>query len=215
MRKVSICLAVICLLCCAAIAQAPPATNSTQFQVSLNFLGAQPYGQASALSTAFSTQFTTNTRLRADVIAMPGAGYTGYVGGPQYNLCGISALENLLASTTLSCGKIEPYVNAAAGLGRIQGSSTSQAFAWLFRGGLNYDPTSTGAFTINLVEAGYGDFGPTVTGEPNRGAFFQSGISIGLGSNAAATQAKKARIGHANAKKLKKMNAAIAKANKA
>src|SRR5580658_4125536 len=84
-------------------AQAP--TNAPQFQVNLNFLGVQPYGQAAAISTAFTSQFTTNIALRGDVIVMPGAGYTGYLGGAQYDLCGIKPLENLLSTTSLSCGK--------------------------------------------------------------------------------------------------------------
>jgi hypothetical protein len=212
MKKLAL-LAVWLALPWALLAQAP--TNAPQFQVTLNFLGGQPYGQASALSTAFTTQFTTNTALRADVLAMPGAGYTGYLGGAQYNLCGISALEKLLAPTSISCGKIEPYLNGAAGLGRIQLNGTStQSVAALARFGLNYDTTGQGKFTINLFEGGYGKFGPSVIGQPNQGWFFQSGISVGMGTSAAATQAKAARMNRANAKKLKLMNAAIQKANK-
>ncbi len=208
-------LPIILLASVLGFAQAPPATNAPEFQVSLNFLGSQPYGQASALSTAFTTQFTTNDALRADILAMPGAGYTGYLFGDQYSLCGISGLENLLSTTSLSCGKFSPYVNGAVGLGRIQGSGTTQqSAAGLIRIGANYDPTSTGAFTLNLFEAGWGHFGPSITGESNNGFFFQSGISVGLGSSAAATQAKKARMNHAYAKKLKKLNDAIQKAQK-
>ena len=212
MKKLAL-LAVWLALPWALLAQAP--TNAPQFQVTLNFLGGQPYGQASALSTAFTTQFTTNTALRADVIAMPGAGYTGYFGGAQYNLCGLSGLEKLLANTSISCGKIEPYINGAAGLGRVQESGTStQSVAGLARLGANYDPTGKGVFTLNLFEAGWGHFGPSITGEPNNGWFFQSGISVGLGTNAAATQAKAARVNRAQAKKLKKLNDAIKAAQK-
>jgi hypothetical protein len=206
---------VFLLLAVTALAQAPPSTNAAQFQVSMNFLGGQPYGQASALSTAFTTQFTTNVKLRADVLAMPGAGYTGFLGGAQYDLCAIKPIETFLSTTSLSCGKIEPYVNGAGGLGRVQlNGATTQSVAALGRFGMNYDPTGTSRFTLNLIEAGWGHFGPTITGQRNNGFFFQSGIAVGLGTSAAATQAKTARMSRSYAKKLKKLNMAIQKAQK-
>jgi len=196
-----------------AFAQAP--TNSPQFQVNMNFLGGRPYGQAAALSTAVTSQFTTNTALRFDVMAMPGAGYTGYVGGLQGNLCGISALETLLSTTSLSCGKFSPYLNGQMGLGRIQSGGTSaNGLAGLVRIGANYDPTGSGTFTLNLFEAGWGHFGPSLVGQPNNGFFYQTGISIGLGSNASATAAKLARMKRAEAKKMKKLQEQAAKAAK-
>lgn len=207
-------LASVCAVLALALAAIAQSTNAAQFQVSMNFLGGQPYSQSSALSTAFSTQFTTNVALRADIVAMPGAGYTGYFGGPQYNLCGIAAIESWLSTTSISCGKISPYLQAAIGLGRIQQSTTSEGVAGLGRVGMNYDPTGSGVFTLNLFEAGWGHFGPSIATQTNNGWFYQTGISVGLGSSSSATQAKKARMAHAAAAKLKKLNAAIQKAQK-
>lgn len=209
-------------LCCAlsfafvfcamsAIAQNAP-TNAAQFQVSLNFLGGTPYGQSSALSSAFTAQFTTNTQLRADIITMPGAGYEGFFGGPQYNLCGLTPLEALLSSTSLNCGKFGPYMNGAIGLGRVQQGSNPvhDSLAGLLRAGANYDVTGSGTFTVNLFECGWGSFGVGA----RSAVYCQTGFSLGIGSNAAATQAKTARMRRSQAKKLKKLQAAIAKANR-
>lgn len=209
MRK-SILLVSVILLAALALAQAPPpSTNASQFQVSLNFLG----GQSSALSTAATSQFTTNIALRGDVIAMPGAGYTGYLGGAQYNLCGVAAIEGFLATTSLSCGKIMPYVDGALGLGRVQQNGVStQSIAGLARFGMNYDPSGTGRFTVNLFEAGWGHFGPPMVGQSANAWFYQTGLAVGLGTHSAATQAKKARMSRASKKKLDRLNAEIGKA---
>jgi hypothetical protein len=67
-----------------------------------------------------------------------------------------------------------------------------------------------------LFEAGWGHFGPTLTGQNSNSWFYQTGISVGLGSNTGATLAKVARMTrakNANAAKLKKLNQAIVKAN--
>jgi hypothetical protein len=185
-----------------------PSTNAPQFSVNMNFLAGTPYGQSSAISNAFTTQFTTNTLLRADVIVMPGAGYSGYFGGPQYNL---AAACPLLATTSLNCGKFMPYVNGAVGLGTVSvGGVTNKEIAGLVRTGANYDVTGTGKFSLNLYECGWGRFGHGA----NSSWFCQTGFSLGLGTNSAATQAKAMRIQKSNAKKLQKLQAAINKANK-
>lgn len=183
-------------------------TAAPQFTVNLNFLIGSPFGQASAMDAAFTNQFTTNLTLRGDVITMPGAGYSGFLGGPQYSLCGIKALENLLAPTSLSCGKFQPYIGAAAGLGEVATTST-KTWSALARGGANYDPTGSGKFTLNLFELGY-----LRAAAGQAGVFAQTGIQFGLGTSASATQAKQARMARSNAKKLKKLNEAIQKANK-
>jgi hypothetical protein len=207
-------IAVVCLIASSAFGQNAP-TNAPQFQVQLNYLGSQPYGQSSALSTAVTSQFTTNTALRFDVLAMPGAGYTGYIGGAQYYLCGLSALEKLLMPTSLSCGKFSPYLSGGLGMGQIQsqlpGGTTERGAAGLIRVGANYDPTGSGVFTLNLFEGGWGHFGPSIPGEADQGWFFQSGISVGLGSSAATTQAKIARKQRADAKKRAKLLKAMQK----
>jgi hypothetical protein len=196
------------VLAVACLAQNPP-TNTPQFQVSMNFLGGTPYGVSAAMDSAFTDQFTTNSLLRADVVVMPSANYTGYFGGAQYNL---AVACPLLETTTLNCGKFMPYVNAGIGIGRVQlGSNPVQSsIAGLIRTGANYDPSGAGKFTLNLYECGWGSFGSGA-----RSAWFcQTGISFGLGSNALSTQAKIERMKRSEAKKMKKMAARAAKAAK-
>jgi len=200
-------LAVIALLASFAVAQNTP-TSAPQFNVNMNFLEGTPYGQNAALSAAFTDQFTANVQLRGDVITMPGAGYTGYFGGAQGT---IPELCTLLETTSLNCGKAQFLFGGSVGMGRVQqGSSpTTQSLAGLVHADANYDPTGSGKFTLNLFEVGWGHFGSGANGW-----YAQTGFSLGLGNNAAATQLKQARIRRSQAKKLKKLQQAIDKANK-
>ena len=195
------------LFCLPAFAQTPPPpTNTAQFTANFNFLGVAPYGQSQALSLAGTSQFTTNSLLRMDVITMPSIGYTGYFVGPQYNLCGVKAIENLLSPTSFNCGKFEPYVNGGAGIGRLQQNSdpTTHGAAFIFRTGVNLTMTNTVGF--NLYEVGCGDFGPKIPGQSHVGCFGQTGINFYLGSNQVATAAKRARANRSNVKRLAKLN---------
>jgi hypothetical protein len=182
-----------------------------QYTVNLNFLTGGIYGQTSAIDTVFGTQLTANAQLEADVLAAPGGGVTDYEGGASYDLCGISALEKLLASTSLSCGKVEPFAAFAAGLGRVQqGSSPSlESFAYIAKVGVSL-PSSSGAYALAFV-GGYGQFGPSIAGQSNQGFVFNTGITFGGGNSAAATAAKVARMQRAQAKKQKKLDAQRAK----
>lgn len=201
------CTLVAILLIGIAVAQAP--TNAPSFTVNLNFLAGNPYGASMAVSNAVNYRFTTNSTLRADLIVMPSPGYTGYFGGVQYDL---AALCPLLAATSLNCGRFLPYVNGAVGLGRVQSGSAPAAdtVAALIRTGANYDPTGSGRFTLNLYECGWGRFGVGAVSS----VFCQTGISFGMGTNIFATQAKIARMQKAQAKRIKKMQAAQQKARK-
>jgi hypothetical protein len=207
MKKPLVVIAAVLILSLIGFAQSPPPpTNTAQFTVNLNFLGAAPYGQTSALSVAATNQLTTNSLLRLDVIDMTGVGYSGYFVGPQYNACAFTFLEKLLASTSFNCGVFEPYLNGAAGYGRVQqnGGPVSHGIAFLFRTGANYSPTKTVGF--NLYEIGCGDFGAEVVGQTKVGCFAQTGLNFYLGSSASATAAKRARANRSNAKRLKRLN---------
>lgn len=197
MRKGVLISFLLCLSMCAFAQSNPnPPTNSAEFSVGIGFLGSTAYGQSNALDVASTTAFTADTLLRLDIFSMPGAGYTGYFGGAQYTP---PAICNLLATTALSCGKINPYVGGEVGLGRIQSqtSPTVSSIAGLARVGMNYDPTGTGRFTINLFEANWASLGPGARSTWS-GSF---GILAGLGSNAAQTEAKLARWRTAKMKK--------------
>ena len=205
MKTVTVIAVIVLLASIVSLAQNPP-TNTPQFQVSMNFFGGTPYGVNFALDNAFTDQFTTNMLLRGDVVVIPSVGYTGFFGGPQYNL---AMLCPLLEATTLNCGKFMPYANGGVGLGRIQlGSAPAQnSIAGLVRTGANYDPSGAGRFTLNLYECGWGSLGVGA-----RSSWFcQSGLSFGLGTNALATQAKVERMKRAEARKMKKLQERAAK----
>jgi hypothetical protein len=199
MKKLFVLLLLTTAICSAQVVVAP------QYTVNLNFLTGGIYGQTSAIDTVFGTQLTTNTQLEADVLAAPGGGVTDYEGGANYNLCGISALEKLLASTSLSCGKIEPFAAFAAGLGRVQqgGSPSTESFAYIAKAGISL-PSASGAYALAFV-GGYGKFGPPIAGQSNQGFVFNTGVTFGGGNSAEATAAKVARIQRAQAKKQRKL----------
>ena len=177
-----------------------PVINAPQYNVNLSFMTGGPYAQASALDVTFGSQFTTNNRLQADFITMPSANYTGYLGGNSFDLCGVSAVETMLATTSLSCGKFEPFLTGEAGLGRLQVGSapSSTGPAGLIGIGVGYDPTGTGHFGL-LFKGGWGHFGPDVAATSlnpkmsGNGFFYYFGTSLGGGTSVSATDAK---IGH-------------------
>jgi hypothetical protein len=185
--------------------------SAPQYQVNLSFLTGGPYAQSSALDVSFGSQFTANNMLQGDFITMPAPSYTGYFGGDSYNLCGIKAVENLLASTSLSCGKFAPMLTGEVGLGRLDptGGSTQQGLAGLAGIGIGYDPSGQGKFGL-LFKGGWGHFGPTIAATPTaaalsgNGFYFYSGINFGGGSSSAATDAKIERMKTASAKKATK-----------
>src|ERR1035441_6854882 len=134
---------------------------------------------------------------------MPGASYTGYFFGDSYNLCGVSAVSSLLSTTSLSCGKFQPLVDAQVGLGRLQAgnAAATQGFGTLIGVGAGYDPTGAGKYGL-LFKGGWGHFGPSLPGLSSNGFYLYSGINFGAGSSASATQAKVAHMKAAERKKL-------------
>lgn len=179
-----------------------------QYTFGISFLGSGVYNQTSAVVNQFGYQFTTNLALETDLLTAPGGGVSDYLGGANYDLCGIKAVENALLNTSANCGKIQPFIGGAVGLGRVQqGSSPTQdAPAFIIKAGINL-PSASGAWAFGAV-VGYGDFGSSIPGQSNKGIFFNLPISFGMGTNAAASQAKLARRQKAAAKKQAKLLAA-------
>jgi hypothetical protein len=194
--------AVIVLLVGASFAQVVAAP---QYTVNLNFLTG---GGVSAMDSVFARQFTTNAQLEGDLVLAPSGSATAYMGGANYNLCGIKTIENALILTSFNCGKFEPGVSFVAGVGRVQQGNlpTQQGLAYMPKFTLGYDPTGAGHYAVVLA-GGYGKFGPSITGQSNSGVFFYSGIKWGGGTSPAATAAKIARIKRSDAKKLAKLQA--------
>jgi len=182
-----------------------------QYTYGVSFLGSGVYKQTSAVVNQFGYQFTTNTKLEADVLTAPGGGVSDYLGGATYDLCGVKAIENALLNTTLNCGKIQPFVGGTVGLGKVQqGSAPSQnGAAFLIKAGINL-PSASGTWALAAV-VGYGDFGSAVTGQSNKGIFFNLPVTLGGGTSAAATQAKIVRRQRSEAKKLAKLQKAMQK----
>ena len=200
-------LALIVLLSIAAFGQSP-VINSPQYNVNLSFMSGGPYAQASALDVTFGSQFTTNNKLQADFVTMPSANYTGYLGGNSYDLCGVPSVAALLSTTSMNCGKFEPFVTAEAGLGRIQvGSAPSTTGpAVLLEVGGGYDPTGAGHFAL-LFKGGWGHFGPSVGATSinpkmsGNGFFYYVGSGFGGGTSVSATDAKVSHMMQASNKK--------------
>jgi hypothetical protein len=213
MRKALVSVLFAVLVSVAALSQAPP-TNAPQFTFTENFFSGSVYGVSQAMGAAVTTQLTTNSQLRLDQITIPSVGYTGELFGPQYNLCGISAIEKLLAPTTFNCGNLSIYAAGELGYGRIQVGGGPALHGLPFRIDASVNYTLASHVALNVVEFGYCDMGVTQAGQSKAGWCGQSGISFLFGNNAAATAAKAARVNRAAAKKLQKLNAAIAKAQK-
>ena len=186
-------------LCLAQTVSTPQATFS------VSFLGSGVYKQTSAVDNIMGYQLTTNVQLEADLLTAPGGGVSDYTGGATYNLCGVKAIENALATTSLNCGKIEPFLGGTVGLGRVQqGSSpTVDGAAFMVKAGINM-PTASGAWALAAV-VGYGEFGSPIAGQSNKGIFFNIPVTFGMGSNLAASAEKLARRQRSAEKKLAKL----------
>ncbi len=209
MRK----LAFVTLLIALAVCAQAQTVIAPQATVSVSFLGSGVYNQTSAVDNIFGFQFTTNLALKAHLLTAPGGGVSDYLGGAQYDLCGIKAVENALLNTSLNCGKIQPFIGGGVGLGRIQQGSfpVQNGVAFLTEAGISM-PSASGTWAVAGV-VGYGDFGPGIAGQSNKGIFFNLPFTLGVGNSAAATQAKIARRQRAEAKKMAKLQAAMAKKN--
>jgi len=211
MKQVLVLFVLVFALAVSGFGQASP-TNAPQFTFTENFFGGSVYGTSQAIGAAMTTQLTANSQVRLDQITIPSVGYTGELFGPQYNLCGIGAIENLLAPTTFNCGNLSIYVHGALGYGRIQQGSApaSNGLPWDIDASVNY--TLSTHLAVNVVQFGYCDMGVNQPGQSKAGWCGQSGISLLLGTNQAATSEKKLRVKHASAankKKLDKINKQI------
>ena len=207
MKKLAL-LSVFLALPLLAFAQTVPVP---QYSYGLSFLGSGVYNQTTAVDNIVGYQFTANNRLEADLVTAPGGGVSDYEGGNTYNLCGIKAIENLLATTTLNCGKIDIPMGGTIGLGRVQqgSSSTVDSVAFMVKAGLSI-PSASGAWSVGAV-VGYGQFGASIPGQSNKGIFFNIPLTWGGGNSAMATAAKSARKVRSETKKRAKLDALAAK----
>lgn len=138
------------LLVATAFAQTAPnpnlniATNSGQFTLSASAiaLGAKN-GTVAATDVGGTFAVSKNLSLRSDNILSSDT--QGYFGGIQYFL----SSSKLLAKTNFDPSTFQFYVTGSGGYVFI-GANKHPGF--LAGGGVNFDPTHTGKFTVNLVE---------------------------------------------------------------
>src|SRR5215469_10507575 len=138
-------------LALSALAQTPNpnpsanvATNNGQFTLSARAVavsGAAGSVAASDIGGTFAV--TTSLSLRSDNLIV--ANSQGYFGGVQYFL----PSSKLLAKTNFDPSTFQFYLTASGG--EVLTNSVKHP-GFLAGGGINYDPTHTGKFTVNVIE---------------------------------------------------------------
>jgi hypothetical protein len=167
----------IALLSGVCFAQQPapnPSTESPTFTINASVLGGgQNLGAATDIGASFAV--TKNWYLRSDNIIAPSVNTQGFFGGVQYNL---PQLANLLKNTNLNATHFQFYATAALGAARTQIGATGNPvnhFAALAGGGVNYDPTGSGKFSLNLGEVRWAK----MPGWSNSTVIVSSGLQLG------------------------------------
>lgn len=165
------------LLMTLAIAQTTPnpnpavnvATNNGQFTLSAKVVPLfSKTGTIPASDVGGTFAVTTTLSLRSDnVIA---ASQQGYFGGVQYFL----PSSKVLAKTNFDPSTFQFYVAASGGM---INSAGKQKPGFIARGGINYDPTHTSKFTVNLVEAGV--ISGAIVGQGGVKPIISAGLSLG------------------------------------
>lgn len=147
-----------------ALAQDPapnPATNQPNFSLAVSLLGGS-LGSESNPGTDIGANFAANLvfpkiptgwYLRSDNFIIPGASLQGFFGGVQGPLPVVHKYFNEKS--------FQPYIVGGIGAWlQTVGADTRRSIGYNAGGGLNYDPTGTGKFSINLIEVRATDKGP-------------------------------------------------------
>lgn len=155
---------------------APQPTPTTTFHL-----------QASALSLSGNKQtvpgtviggtlaITDNISIREDNILVPAGDLQAYTGGLQYALPFLS--KKVTSSTVMDGNSFQFYVTGSLGVVHVaKNGGDAQHYAILAGGGLNFDPTHTGKFSVNLFELRYAK----LPGYVNNTAIVSSGLRLGF-----------------------------------
>lgn len=128
----------------AALAQSSSPSNQTQFSLSAQAVSlGSKNGATPATDVGGTFRVTPNLSLRSDNIL---SGNTqGYFGGLQYFI----PSKGILAKTNFDPAAFQFYLTASGGE-VLYGSFKHPGF--LVGGGVNYDPTGSGHFSVNIVE---------------------------------------------------------------
>jgi hypothetical protein len=177
MNRLSTVLALLAAISVAAFGQSPanPATTASTFTLSASVLSL-PTNNETAVATDIGATFavTKNFLLRSDTILSPAVNLTGYFGGIQYAL----PSAKILAKTNFDPASFQFYLTASGGESRITVGSAPvlNHFAALAGGGINYDPTGKGKFSVNLVEVRYAH----IPGLSQNTVIVASGLKLGF-----------------------------------
>ena len=209
MKKAILVTSMLAVLAIAGLAQSN-VPNAPSFTFMSNFLGSPVAGSTSGLDVGGAYQFTTYSRLRADVWSIPAAGSESFLFGTDIDMWFAC---NLLDQTALPCNKLNPYFGGAGGFSRVTVNSnqTIDKPAAMLRIGANLDPTGSGHFTLNVFEADCGTFAVLNSDLSVKNVFkcgYTTGVNFGLGSNATASAKKLELMRIHEAKKLKKLQKA-------
>lgn len=150
-----------------------PSTNLPTFNLNASVISLSGHGQTTPVADVGATfSVTPKWMLRSDNL-VGGASLNAYFGGLQY----FPTLK-FLQKTNLNSKSFQFYLTAGAGSNHVAVSSTqtAQHFALEAGGGLNYDPTGTGKFTVNLFEVKY----LKLPGFNNNTASIAGGIVVGI-----------------------------------
>lgn len=101
--------------------------------------------------SGISVQVTKNLSLREDNIVAGSGNMTGFFGGINYTLPAFStALNN--ASPNLNGYKFQLYLTGSAGVDRVTDAlkNTAQHYAFLAGGGVRYDLTNSGTWSLGV-----------------------------------------------------------------
>ena len=162
------------LLPFAAVAQTPAPT--TTFNLTASAI-ALPGNHTTVAGTVVGGTFaiTPNFSLRDDNLIVPAANLDGFFGGIEYNLPRLSTSLNNI-SPNLNGNSFQFYLTGSFGVDRITPSTGAviQHYAALAGGGVRYDPTSTGHFTVSLAEVRWAK----LPGYANSTAIVSTGFKI-------------------------------------
>lgn len=130
----------------AGVAEAQTSTPSVQtFSLTSSALSLPGGGKTVAATNAGATfNVTTNLQLRSDNILTTDGSFYGYFGGVNYFLPVLGRKLNDI-SPNLSGGRFHFYVTGSAGVDQAYGK---QHYAFLAGGGVFYDLTASGKWTL-------------------------------------------------------------------
>lgn len=155
-------------------AQTPPQPSTTlpNFTLNISALGGS-FGGGSNPGTDIGANFAANLvipkipagwQFRSDNFIIPANSTQGYFGGMQGPVPYVAKYFNQKS--------FQPYIVGSVGVWRQSvGSDTAQSVGYAAGGGLNFDPTGTGKFSINLFEVRATDKGPVYATTLKLGVF--------------------------------------------